>query len=118
MGDLGSIPGLGRSPGKGDSYPLQYSGLENSMDRRAWQATVHWVTKSRTQLSDFYFTSLQLCSQKKKKKDKIKEVGKYRACNMQIALMISFNQTSGWPLVKSLLSLCLIFLICKMNGLY
>ena len=39
VGDLGSIPGLGRSPGEENSYPLQYSGLENSMDRGAWQAT-------------------------------------------------------------------------------
>ena len=43
-GDLGLIPGLGRSSGEGNSYPLQYSGLENSMDRGAWQATVHGVT--------------------------------------------------------------------------
>ena len=42
-GDLGSIPGLGRSPGEGNGYPLQYSGLENSMD-----CTVHGVTKSWT----------------------------------------------------------------------
>ena len=62
VGDLGSIPGLGRFPGEGNSYPLQYSGLENSMDRGAWQATAHGVTKSQTQLSDLYFTSLQLCS--------------------------------------------------------
>ena len=48
-GDLGSIPWLGRSPGEGKSCPLQYSGLENSMD-----CIVHGVTKSRTQLSDFY----------------------------------------------------------------
>ena len=47
-GDLGSVPGLGRSPGEGDSYPLQYSGLENSMD-----CIVHGVAKSLTQLSDF-----------------------------------------------------------------
>ena len=46
--DLGSIPGLGRSPREGKGYPLQYSGLENSMDRGAWQATVHGVTKSLT----------------------------------------------------------------------
>ena len=45
-GDLGLIPGLGRSPGEGNSYPLQYSGLENSMDRGAWRATVHGVTES------------------------------------------------------------------------
>ena len=50
-GDLGSIPGSGRSPGEGNGYPLQYSCLENPMDRGPWQATVHGVTKSRTQLS-------------------------------------------------------------------
>ena len=46
--DLGSIPRLERSPGEGKGYPLQCSGLENSMDRGALQATVHGVTKSRT----------------------------------------------------------------------
>ena len=46
------IPGSGRSPGEGSSYSLQYSWLENSMDREAWCATVHGVTKSRTELSD------------------------------------------------------------------
>ena len=45
-GDLGSVPQFGRSPGEGNGYPLQYSGLENSMDRGAWRATVHGVTKS------------------------------------------------------------------------
>ena len=55
MGDLGSIPVLGRSPGEGIGYPLQYSGLENSMDRGAWQATVHGVSKSQARLSDFRF---------------------------------------------------------------
>ena len=49
-GDLGSIPGLGRSPGEGNGYPLQYSGLETSMD-----GIVHGVAKSRKQLSDFHF---------------------------------------------------------------
>ena len=44
-GDPGSIPGLGRSPGEGNGKPLQYSCLENPMDRGAWQATVHGVTK-------------------------------------------------------------------------
>ena len=48
-GDLGSIPGLGRSPGEGKGYPLQYSGLENSMD-----CIVHGVAKNQTQLSDFH----------------------------------------------------------------
>ena len=48
-GDLGSIPGSRRSPGKENGYPLQYSCLEKSMDREAWWATVHGVTKGRTQ---------------------------------------------------------------------
>ena len=48
VGDLGSIPGLGRSPGEGNGNPLQYSCLENPMDGGAWKATVHGVAKSRT----------------------------------------------------------------------
>ena len=50
--DLGSIPGSGRCPGEGNGYPLQYSCLENPMNRGAWCATVHGVTKKQTQLSD------------------------------------------------------------------
>ena len=53
VGDLGLIPGLGRSPGEGKGYPRQYSGLENSTD-----CIVHRVTMSQTGLSDFHFTSL------------------------------------------------------------
>ena len=52
-GDLGSIPGLGISPGEGNGNPLQYSCLENPMDGGAWWATVHGVTKSQAWLSDF-----------------------------------------------------------------
>ena len=51
-GDLGSIPGSGRSFGEGNGNPFQYSCLEKSMDRGAWQATVHGVAKSQTRLSD------------------------------------------------------------------
>ena len=50
----GSIPGLGKSPGVGNGNPLQYSCLENSMDRGAWQAIVHGVTESLTWLGDFH----------------------------------------------------------------
>ena len=46
--DPGLIPGLGRSPGEGNGYPLQYSCLENSKDRRVWWTTVHGVTRSWT----------------------------------------------------------------------
>ena len=55
VGELGSIPGLRRLPGEGKSYPLQYSGLENSMD-----CIVHGVTKSWTQLSDFHLATFVL----------------------------------------------------------
>ena len=52
-GDLGSIPGLGKSPGEGKGHPVHYSGLENSID-----CTVHGVIKSQTQLSDFHIITL------------------------------------------------------------
>ena len=52
-GDLGPIPGLGRAPGEGKGYPLQYFGLENSMD-----CIVHGVAKSWTRLSDFHSVNL------------------------------------------------------------
>ena len=48
IGDMGSIPGLGRSPGDGHGNPLQYSCLESLVNRGAWQATVHGVSKSQT----------------------------------------------------------------------
>ena len=51
-GNAGSIPGLGRSLGEGNGNPLQYSYLENPMDKLAWLSIVHRVAKSRTQLSD------------------------------------------------------------------
>ena len=59
-GDPGLIPGLRRSPGEENSNPLQYSCLENPMDREAWWATVHGVTKSHTRLSDFTHTHKEL----------------------------------------------------------
>ena len=55
-GDLGLIPGSGRSPGERNSHPFQYSCLRNPMDRGTWRAIVHGVTKSRTQLRDWHLT--------------------------------------------------------------
>ena len=55
-GDMGSIPGLGRSPGGGRGNPFQYSCLGNFMNRGAWRATVHGVTESQTQLRDLACT--------------------------------------------------------------
>ena len=57
-GDVGSVPGSGRSPGEGNGNVLQYSCLENPLDRGARQATVHGVTKSQTQLSMYICTFL------------------------------------------------------------
>ena len=61
VGNLGSIPGSGRSPGEGNGNPLQYSCLEDPMDGGAWWATVHGVAKSQTRLSDFTFTFKYYC---------------------------------------------------------
>ena len=55
-GDPGSVSGLKRSPGGGNGNPLQYSCLENSMDRVSWQATVHGVTTSQTRLNNYHFS--------------------------------------------------------------
>ena len=60
VGDLGSIPGLGRSPGEGNGNPLQYSCLKNPMDKGAWWATVHGVAKTQTRLSNLTF-DFQYC---------------------------------------------------------
>ena len=56
VGDPSLIPRLGKSPGEGNGYPLQYSCLENFMDRETWCTTAHEVTKSWTRLSDFHFS--------------------------------------------------------------
>ena len=62
-GDTISIPGSGRSPGKGHGNPLQYSCLENPMDRGTWRATVHGFAKSWTQLKQHSTHTLFCCSQ-------------------------------------------------------
>ena len=59
-GDPGSIPGLGRSPGERHGNPLQYSCLENPVDRGSWRATAHGVAKSQTRLSDFTYSGKEL----------------------------------------------------------
>ena len=65
------IPGLGRSPGEGNGYPLQYSGLENSMDRGAWTVIVCGVAKSQTRLSDLTYIFLDMSPQARKRKAKV-----------------------------------------------
>ena len=91
-GDLGSIPGSGRSPGEGNGNPLQYSCLENPIDGGAWWAIVHGVTKSRTQRSDFTFTFLLIV-----------KIVKYfhNRCPRNISLISPVSPFPG-PLPKSL----------------
>ena len=68
-GGLGSIPGSGRSHGKGNGNPLQYSCLENPMDSGAWWATVHGVAKSQTRLSNLTLLNIKaLCNERLTKK--------------------------------------------------
>ena len=102
-GDLGSIPGSGRSSGEGHGNPLQYSCLENPMDRGASQATVHGVTKSRTRLSDdtliTYCTSFQDCY------NKLPLNGQLKRTEMYIFVVTARNLKSkcpSWFLLKSL----------------
>ena len=71
VGNLGSMPGLGRSPGERNGSPLQNSCLENPMDRQAWYAIVHGVAKSRTGLSDFTFTFCTPIGKKKPNKNRV-----------------------------------------------
>ena len=81
-GDLGSIPGLGRSPGEGSGNPLQYSCLENPMDAGTWWATVHGVAKSQTLLCDSTGLNLELnisydtvkCKEKEKWKNALRMI--------------------------------------------
>ena len=94
-GDLGLIPGLGRSPGEGNGYPLWYSGLENSMD-----CIDHGVTKSWTQLSDFHFTSLRI---------QVKKAGwqytalMYSFPNLEpVCYYMSGSNSYSWPAYKFL----------------
>ena len=82
-GVLGSIPGLGRSPGEGNRYPLQYSGLENSMD-----CIVHGVAKSRIQLSDFHKLAslLSLHALQAQSQQHRRHHGHLQASNFQISI--------------------------------
>ena len=71
---MGSIPGSGRSPEVGNGNPLQYSCLENFLDREAWRATVHEVTKSRTRLSTSQATKTIILGRKLDKQTKKQEM--------------------------------------------
>ena len=91
-GDLGSIPGLGRSPGEGKSYPLQYSGLENSMD-----CTAHEVAKSRTGLNNFHFQFLyQLSYQGSPKENELRRIEAFELWCWRRLLRVPWTAKSSY----------------------
>ena len=103
VGDLGSKPGLGRSPGEENGYPLWYSCLENPMDRGAWQTTVHGVTKSQTRLHDWTHTQSSgwVCSMlgsmpSSQKLYKIEDFWKYFSYRILLPLCKRKNFFSGF----------------------
>ena len=114
VGDLALIPGLGRSPGEGKGYPLQYSGLESSMG-----CIVHGVIKSRTRLSDFHFTSITGALS-----TSIRVVLNSQSDNSNIPVMSSSDACSVSSDCALYLVICLIIfffsisrpdVLCKMN---
>ena len=100
--DMGLIPGLGRSPGEGNNNPSQYSCLENSMDRGAWQITVPRVAKSWTQLSmhacnnkmyhtrDYIIILKSTRIKKNKEKNNCRLVISIYICNCRVAYCMPF----------------------------
>ena len=88
--DTSSIPGLGRSPGEGKGYPLQYTGLENSMD-----LIIHGVTKSWTWLSDFHFKPVSVISNKEVGQSWIKTEAKKSPIILDWPETISYGKKTG-----------------------
>ena len=94
VGDLGSIPELGipEFPGEGNGYPLQYSGLENLMDRGAWQASVHWDGKESDRTEQLWLSLLS----------KLQEIVKEKqACSQVHGVTKSWTQHSNWTTTTS-----------------
>ena len=95
-GDMGSIPGSGRSLGEGNGNPLQYYCLENPMDRGAWKATVHGIAKSQTRLSDF--TSLtNKASGGEGIPVELFQIQKDNAVKVLHSICLQIGKTQQWP---------------------
>ena len=112
-GDMGLIPGWGKSPGEGNGNPFQHSCLENSMDGGDWQATVHGIAKSWTPLSDF--TSLQAFVQLWREGPR-QQTGAWGKTAFHSAVSITLTSLSCLTLPSSLLVLKfqrLLFLYCS-----
>ena len=104
VGNLDSIPGSGRSPGEGNGHPLQYSCLENPMDRAAWGATVHGVAKSRTRLSDLSSAQLSRSNDYHTFEVAVQSLSRVQlfAIPWTAALQASLPFTISWSLFKLL----------------
>ena len=98
-GDLGSIPRSGKSPGEGNGTPLQYSCLENPMDRGAWWATIHGVAKSQTWLSDFTFTG-DLCTMRREEEGVLISTQSKICINFTISSPYSQSTVRKWGEMK------------------
>ena len=103
VGHPGWIPGLGRPPGEGNGNPLQYSCLENSLDRGAWQATVHGIAKSRIWLSDSHFPTFTRIN-----------IGTGCVCPQAECVIICFFWLDPWVQVHGLLFLTTIIQECPL----
>ena len=105
-GDLGSIPGLRRSPEEGKRYPLQYSGLDNSMD-----CIVHGVAKSRTRLSDFHFQAHPRPNLLPFGKKGLKSLTQHSGTEHQLSVVIN------WPWPPALITILTFFFFFGCVGL-
>ena len=124
VGDLGSIPGLGRSPGEGNGYPLQYSCLENPTDRGTWRATVHGIPESDT-TEQLHFTSLLTVTEREVLKSPPVTVNlplSFQLCQLLLmcfeALLFGANAcrmtvySGRWPFHHYVTSLCVSSQFC------
>ena len=101
VGEPSSIPGLGRPPGEGNGNPPQYSCLENPMDRGAWWASLHRVTKSRTRLSNFTFTFFQLSRNLKVKNLNKLVQNRTQMCDLGLQVFANIQYISQRTLCKN-----------------
>ena len=115
-GDPGSVPGWGRSPGEGNGNPLQYSCLENPMDKGAWGGTVHGVAKSWTRLSDQHTQNIwsrfrEGCSKSGKRNEKPRTMGQNGRKTTSLSCVFSSVQSlSCISYLSNLCTVCIHYL--------
>ena len=112
--DMDLIPGLGRSPGKGNGNPLQYSCLENPMDRGAWRPTVHGITESWTRLSDWIHIHTYFLAQEPEGTGFVLARDRARIYSFQFYLLLLFFGCGSF--LESLLNLLQYYCCCLCSG--